>query len=279
MTHRRPPLPALALAILLPAAAHAETCRFTGTTSHDGHLQVRAETTRSEGLTTVDVTVAFAIKTWLSDFRYLGQEISTWRGTALQAVAVNQRTLANDAVKRQQWDVFSRHGDRLEAYRVQAKYLSDFRQRYPELRPALVAGELRRALARRLSPGRAGAAARPRPAGRRRCHADPDGVRVLLEPVPAARGHGGDDGAAGLQARSDRRVAGRPGRAPATGGAAGPPRCGTRTSVHPRPRWPPPGCRPTTILLQLGFDIHTTWASGQALLRPEGCQGIQIRPE
>ena len=120
----------LALA-LIPCLARAETCRFSGTTSHDGHLSVRADTDRTDGLTTVNVTVDFTVHAWMTDYRYLGQEITVWRGPDLQSIAANQRSLADGDVKRQQWDVFTRAGRRLDAYRVQSKYLADFRQHHP----------------------------------------------------------------------------------------------------------------------------------------------------
>ena len=120
----------LALA-LLPCIARAETCRFTGTTSQNGHLSVQATTTQADGLTTVGVTLEFTIHAWMTDYRYLGQEITTWRGPELQSLAVNQRSLADGDIKRQQWDVFTRNGPHLDAFRVQSKYLTDFRQHHP----------------------------------------------------------------------------------------------------------------------------------------------------
>ncbi len=35
---------------------------------------------------------------------------------------------------------------------------------------------------------------------------------------------------------------------------------------------------PEHYLLQLGLDVHTDWASGQATLRAQGCQGVLINP-
>ncbi len=273
------PLPCLAiLAALLPAASHAEVCRFTGTTSHDGHLQARVETTEAGGLTTIDATVSFAVSTWMSDFRYLGQEISTWRGGVLQSVAVNQRTLADDSVKRQQWDVFTRASDRLEGHRVQATRLIDFQQRYPsfvqhwaptsfgqpwladyhlaaaERRPDLdlpAAGAITRtplAFAfywSRFLPPEGEAATMVLPGFKH-------DVSTKLQVGPAVAGDGWRRWSTPLH---------HPGleSSPASLAAA----------------W----VSPQNYLLQLGFDVHTTWVSGQAILRPDGCQGIQIRPE
>ena len=122
--------------LLMSSATHAETCRYTGTTSYDGRLAVTADATQLDGLLTLDVTVEFTVHAWMIDYRYLGQEISTWsvgkgRSGALQSVAVNQRSLVDGNIKRQQWDVFTRNGPRLEGYRIQAKYLDDLQQRYP----------------------------------------------------------------------------------------------------------------------------------------------------
>ena len=264
----------LALA-LLPCVARAETCRFTGTTSQDGHLSVQATTTQADGLTTVGVTLEFTIHAWMTDYRYLGQEITTWRGPELQSLAVNQRSLADGDIKRQQWDVFTRNGPRLDAYRVQSKYLVDFRQHHPGFVshwPPASFGQPWLDDYRRATPERRPDLDLPA-AGARTPLAfafywsrflPQDGTRValvlpsfkqnkvsILDLAPATPGDGWLRWSTELH---------HPGleTSPASLAAA----------------W----VSPDHYLLQLGFDIHTSWVSGRALLRAEGCQGIQIRP-
>ena len=120
-------------AALLAAArgASAEVCRFTGTTSHDGHVAVTASVEASGGVTNVDVALAFDATWFWLRFRYLVEEISVWRNDRMQALAVNTRYLVGDRIIRQQWDAFRRGPGGLEAQRVQAKTLADFRRRHP----------------------------------------------------------------------------------------------------------------------------------------------------
>ncbi len=63
---------------LVSLAAHAKTCCLTGTTSYDGRLAVQFDTTQVDGLLTLDVTVEFTAHAWMTDYRCLGQEITTW---------------------------------------------------------------------------------------------------------------------------------------------------------------------------------------------------------
>ena len=267
----------LALAALVPALAHAEVCRFVGNTTGGGRVAVRAETTQSGAVTTVNVEVTFAISAWASDIRYYGQELSTWRGETLQQIAVNQRTLVDGDVKRQQWDLFTRAGGRLEAYRVQAKRLVDFQQRYPSFvqhwtlasfgqpwlqdfrsaapdrRPDLdlpaSGAETRSPLAlafywSRFLPQGGGTAPVILPGFKH-------DMRTELRFGPAVAGDGWLRWSAPMR---------HPGldASPASLAAA----------------W----VSPQNYLLQLGFEVHTSLASGQALIRAEGCQGVQIRP-
>ncbi len=260
---------------LLPGLAHAETCRFSGTTSQDGHLAAQATTTQADGLTTVDVTVEFTIHAWMTDYRYLGQEITAWRGGELQSIAVNQRSLAGGDVKRQQWDVFTRDGPRLDAYRAQSKYLDDFSRHHPgfvthwppadfgqpwladyrranaERRPDLdLPADARTPLAlafywSRFLP-QAGARIRlVLPSFKQNKTAD-------LQLAPATQGDGWWRWSTELHHPSLAR-------SPASLAAA----------------W----VSPEHYLLQLGLDIQTSWASGRAMLHAEGCQGIEIRPD
>ena len=130
------------VAALLPVSlsTHAETCRSTGTTSYDGRLAVQADATRVDDLLTLDITVEFTVHAWMTDCRYLGQEITTWsvgegRSAAPRSVAINQRSLADCNIKRQQWDVFTRNDPQPEGHRIQAKYLADFQQHHPGFAP------------------------------------------------------------------------------------------------------------------------------------------------
>ncbi len=122
----------LALASTLVARAEAaEICRYTGRADHSGQLAVRTEVTAAGGAVTVDVTFALATNVWFFDVQYLAEEISTWRAGELQNLAVNTRYGVDGRMRRQQWDVFVRTPDGLEARRVQAKTLADLRRRHP----------------------------------------------------------------------------------------------------------------------------------------------------
>jgi hypothetical protein len=65
------------------------------------------------------------------DWRYLYQEIGTWRGGELQSVGVNHRYSLAGSIRRQQWDLFNRTPAGMMAYRVQAKTLADFEAKHP----------------------------------------------------------------------------------------------------------------------------------------------------
>ncbi len=248
-----------------------------GDTTHGGKLSVTTETSQTDGLLTIDVTLAFTISALMSDVAYYSEEISTWRGTTLQTVAVNQRTLIDGAVKRQQWDVFRRSGTKMEAFRVQAKRLPEFREHHPgfvshwpvssfaqpwlqdyraappERRPDLdlpATGSIRPPLAEafywsRFLPPAGGAATLVLPGFKHDMTTD-------LRFGPATPGNGWLLWSAPL--------------------------------VHPGLERSPPSLAaawvsPQNYLLQLGFELHTTWASGRAILRTGGCKGIQLRPE
>jgi hypothetical protein len=124
---------AAALIAARPGAgnATAEVCRFTGTTSRDGHVAVTSTVDASDGITKIDVALAFDATWFWLRFRYLVEEISTWRNEQMQNLAVNTRYLVGDHIIRQQWDSFQRSPDGLQAQRVQAKTLTDFRRRHP----------------------------------------------------------------------------------------------------------------------------------------------------
>ena len=259
-----------------PSPAAAESCQFAGSTSQDGRVSVSANVTAVGSVVTVDVTVSFTATAWMTQVRYLSQEISQWRGGELLSVAVNNRTQIGGRITRQQWDVFAQGPRGLEAHRVQAGAPADFRRRHPgfvqhwdvqdfgkpwlpdyaaaaaERRPDLdppPARSLRPPLAlafywsRWLAPG-GGAAPVFLPGFKRNARAD-------LAWGPAAAGEGWRRWQAALQH-------------PALAGAAP----STATA------W----VSPDGYLLQLAFDVHAQQGAGQALLRAQGCQGVQVPP-
>ncbi len=269
---------ATALLLLSPALARAEICRFAGNTSHDGRVAVRTETTEAGDTTTVDVQVSFAIDSWLGDVRYFGEEATSWRAGAVQSIAVNQRTVVDGSIKRQQWDVFLRNGDRLEAYRVQAKRLADFQARHP--------GFVRHwALSSFGQPWLSDYRAAP---PERRPDLDlPASAAGLRTPLSLAfywsrflRPGGGNADVVLPGFKRDKDTDIRFGPAvPGEGWLRW-----SAPMVHPGLESRPPSLAaawvsPQGYLLQLGLEVHTTWASGQALIRAQGCQGVQIRPE
>jgi len=117
---------------LCTVEASAEVCRFAGTTDYAGRVAVTTDVEAADGVTRVDVTMAFDV-TWMLWLRihYLVEEISTWRAGEMERLAVNTRYLIGEHIVRQQWDAFQRSRGGLLAHRVQAKTLADFRRRYP----------------------------------------------------------------------------------------------------------------------------------------------------
>jgi len=117
----------------IPAFA-GEVCRFAGTTDYNGQVAVTAitSTNAAEGTTTVDVRLGFKGTPMLFvHTNYLMQEISTWKATRLQSLAVNSRYRVDGRVVRQLWDVFVRGSDGLEAYRLQARTPKEFLRKHP----------------------------------------------------------------------------------------------------------------------------------------------------
>ncbi|MSP02372.1 MAG: hypothetical protein EXR07_15170 [Acetobacteraceae bacterium] len=122
--------------VLAVLASHAtlagETCRYTGTASHAGRIEVESSAATSKGETTVDVTARVSARSFgLIEWRYLYQEIGTWRRGELRSVAVNHRYSVAGRIQRQQWDVFNRTAEGMIAFRVQAKTLPDFQAHHP----------------------------------------------------------------------------------------------------------------------------------------------------
>ena len=115
-----------------PDASAGEVCRFAGSSDYAGQIAVTAAVAAIQGGTRVDVAVTFEATTlpWLH-IHYLIEEISTWRAGEMQSVAVNNRYFIGDHIVRQQWDEFQRGPDGMQARRVQAKTLDDFRLKHP----------------------------------------------------------------------------------------------------------------------------------------------------
>jgi hypothetical protein len=113
-------------------AAADEVCRFAGTTDYEGHVAVTTDVVALGGITRVDVVVTFEATTiFWRHIHYLVEEVSTWQADEMESVAVNTRYLVGDHIIRQQWDDFQRGPEGLQARRVQAKTLADFRRKYP----------------------------------------------------------------------------------------------------------------------------------------------------
>jgi hypothetical protein len=127
----------ISFAAALVFASHAsasEVCHFTGTTDYSGKIAVTAttKTDPADGATTVDVALRFEGRSMpFVHVTYLMEEISRWHSGALQRLAVNSRYLVNSHIVRQQWDVFDRSKNGLDAYRVQGKTLTAFRRDHP----------------------------------------------------------------------------------------------------------------------------------------------------
>lgn len=117
-------------ALAQPVGA-AELCRYAGDAGRGTPISVRTDVSSADGAVTVEVTVELTASSWFSNWRYQGEEVSTWRGGELQGLAVNNRWSVDGAAKRQQWDVWARGPAGLEARRVQAKTLADFQLRHP----------------------------------------------------------------------------------------------------------------------------------------------------
>jgi hypothetical protein len=114
-----------------PAAAR-EICHFAGTSDYEGRIAATTDISETAGLTTVDVTATLdATMMFWVHMHYLAEEISIWRDGELLSVAVNNRSFSNDRIIRQQWDAFSRTESSLQAHRVQAKTMADFRAVHP----------------------------------------------------------------------------------------------------------------------------------------------------
>ena len=127
-----------AIVFLLSAgrASAGETCRFAGTTDYDGRLSIETRSTEVRDTVSVDVRLQLDARPLpFVRTHYLMQEISIWRPDGLSRLAVNSRYSFDDRIIRQQWDVYDRAGEGLDAYRVQGKRLADFTRRHPGFVP------------------------------------------------------------------------------------------------------------------------------------------------
>ena len=124
-------LACLAPLMLAPAAAAAETCRYSGAADHGAAIAVTSVVTRDGNVVTTDITLDLTASYLFQDVRYLLEELATFRSGEVQTVAVNARAVVNGAPRRQQWDLFVRTPGGLAAQRVQAKSLESFRSRHP----------------------------------------------------------------------------------------------------------------------------------------------------
>jgi|HubBroStandDraft_1064217.scaffolds.fasta_scaffold20818_2 hypothetical protein len=122
-----------ALAVMAVHAAWAgETCRYSGATSYSGRVSVETKATAANGETTVDVAARVSARSFgLIDWRYLYQEIGTWRDSELRSVGVNHRYSVAGSIQRQLWDVFNRTPDGMAGYRVLGTTLADFQAKHP----------------------------------------------------------------------------------------------------------------------------------------------------
>ena len=113
----------------VPASA-GEVCRFAGITDYAGHVGVTTDVAATNGVTRVSVAVTFESTTMFwPHIHYLLEEVSTWRATELESVAVNSRYLLGSHIVRQQWDDFQRGADGLQARRGQARRRAGRRSR------------------------------------------------------------------------------------------------------------------------------------------------------
>ncbi len=116
------------------SARAGEICHFAGTTDYAGRVAVttNVSTRGTDGATTVDVSAMFhGTPLPFMHIDYLMQETSTWKTDQLQSVAVNSRYLVDGHIVRQEWDLFDRGTDGLEAYRLQGKILGDIQRKFP----------------------------------------------------------------------------------------------------------------------------------------------------
>jgi hypothetical protein len=256
----------------------AEVCRYAGTTDYGGHVSVATHVAETHGISRIDVTATFVSSTmyWLG-VRYLLEEVSTWRGSQLENVAANSRYLIGGHVVRQVWDDFQRGSDGLQAYRVQAKTLADFRRRHPGFLnhwdPATF--------------GQSWLGDYPAAAPERRVDLD-----LKSAPLPAELRsplafafywvrwlHGSQDVPVFLPGFKAERLVEVP--VESTGSALG---TLWRASLHYAGLRDSPPSRAAALissdrhLLEISFELYTTRGSGRGAITQEGCEGTPVVP-
>lgn len=93
---------------------------------------MESKASAANGDTTVDVTARVNARSFgMVDWRYLYEEIGTWRDGELRSVGVNHRYSVFGVMRRQQWDLFDRTPDGMTAWRVEANSLADFKAKHP----------------------------------------------------------------------------------------------------------------------------------------------------
>ncbi len=116
----------------LAGPVRAETCRFDGVTSYDGHLAVVSDTAASGGTVEVDVRLRLDAQPLpLFHTRYLMEEISTADANGVELLAVNSRYLVDGRIVRQGWDVWDRTTHGLDAHRIEGKHQAEFARQHP----------------------------------------------------------------------------------------------------------------------------------------------------
>jgi hypothetical protein len=114
-------------------AAGKETCQFSGETNYAGRLEVVADSRIAGDRTEVDVRLELNVSPLpLIHTHYVMEEISSWRRDGIRQVAVNDRYSFDGHIVRQQWDVYNRVADGLQAFRVQGKRPGEFRRQHPD---------------------------------------------------------------------------------------------------------------------------------------------------
>ncbi len=117
---------------LAAGGAHAETCRYDGVTSYAGRLAIVAEAVADGGAVRVDVRLQLDAQPLpLLHTHYLMEEISTADANGVERVAVNSRYRVDGHIVRQQWDVFDRTAEGLDAFRIEGKRAGEFGRQHP----------------------------------------------------------------------------------------------------------------------------------------------------
>lgn len=277
----------IALALIAPGltagAARAradEICRYAGTTDFDGRLAAVAAASAKDGTIQLDIRLQLdAAPMLFVHTHYLMQEISIWRPDGLLRLATNSRYSVNGHIVRQQWDVFERGADGLEAYRVQGKRAGEFHRAHPGF-----AGHWDQA-----AFGQPWLQDYARAGPERRPDLDLHGLPSTLRPPLALAFYwlrwlppaGGTVPVFLPGFKAQKRV-------DLPVGAAGAPAGAARIVWQAPLRYPALSrFEPSTALawlsddrhvLQLAFDLHGMGRRARGLIRQEGCTGLPAQP-